>query len=258
MQEKNSAEPKSFGPLLLDIGIGLLRAGASSNRIGIILRRMAAAYQCKTHIDISPKSISLSLHAENEQVVFNGTRSTPDYGVNFKMISGISRMSWAVTENPWPLQEIKNEMDRLKSLPHYPRLIVLAVVALAGASFCYTFGGDAFEMSITFGATFCGLFVKQELVKKSFNTYICTFISALVAALFTGAFYKAGLGLQLEHAYATCVLFLIPGVPLINFFIDLIAGNILYGLDRGVNALMHAMAIAFGLAAAVFIYNFHT
>jgi len=43
---------------------------------------------------------------------------------------------------------------------------------------------------------------------------------------------------------------------LINFFIDLLAGNILFGLDRGLNAFLHIMAIAFALAAAIVIYNF--
>ena len=166
-------------------------------------------------------------------------------------------MSWQVSEHRWALHEIQDEMHRLNSLPHYPRIVVLSAVAFAGASFCYTFGGGAVEMGITFGATFLGLLTKQELLKRSLNTYFCTFLSALVAALFTGGFYKAEVDLELGHAYSTCVLFLVPGVPLINSFTDLLAGNILYALDRGVNALTHVSAIAFGLAAAIFIYNFH-
>ena len=258
MDHMITPEPRSFGTLLLDIGIALLRAGASSNRINITLHRIASAYHFTPHFNIGPKTISLSLQSTEGQEIFNGSRTTPDYGINFKTLSGISTMSKALSEKQWQIQEIKNELDKLNGLPHYPRILILSVVALAGASFCFTLGGDAFEMAITFGATFFGLFIKQELVKKSFNTYACTFLSALTAALFIGGFYKAGLGLELEHAYATCVLFLIPGVPLINFFIDLIAGNILYGLERGVNALMHILAIAFALALAVFIYNFQT
>jgi uncharacterized membrane protein YjjP (DUF1212 family) len=44
-------------------------------------------------------------------------------------------------------------------------------------------------------------------------------------------------------------------VPLINCFTDLIDGNILNGLIRGINALMFALAIALGLLAAMLIYN---
>jgi uncharacterized membrane protein YjjP (DUF1212 family) len=140
-------------------------------------------------------------------------------------------------------------------LPHYPRLIVLLFVSLAGAGFCFSFGGRLPEMVITFGATFCGLFVRQEALKKKFNPYLCVFISSLVASLFAGIFVKSGLNINFEHAFATSVLFLIPGVPLINCFTDLIDGNILNGLVRGINALMFALAIALGLLTAMLIFN---
>jgi len=136
-------------------------------------------------------------------------------------------------------------------------MIILCFVGLAGAAFCYTFGGNTIEMLITFGATFCGLFVKQQLTKYSINPYMCIYLAALVASLFTGAFHKAGLNVNLEHAFSTCVLFLIPGVPLINCFSDLIDGNILNGVVRGVNALIIALAIALGLSTTIIMYNLY-
>jgi uncharacterized membrane protein YjjP (DUF1212 family) len=77
----------------------------------------------------------------------------------------------------------------------------------------------------------------------------------LTAAAFTAAAFKLGLGNEVEHALSTCVLFLVPGVPLINCLTDLVDGYIINGIDRGVNALMHAMAIAFGLALALYLFS---
>ena len=256
MQVPTVVDARIFGPLLLDIGIALLTAGASSRRVRITMVRIAAAYEYELHVDIAPKSISLTLHGSNAQEAFTGTRSTAGVGVNFKIISGISRLSWTITEKKWSINEIRNELNRLLSLPGYPKLVVLLVVGIAGAAFCYTFGGDTFEMLITFGATFCGLLVKQYLARKSVNPYFCTYLSALMAALLIGAVYKAGTGLQLEHAFTTSVLFLIPGVPMINSFTDLIEGEILNGIERGFNVLIHALAIALALSTVMVIYNF--
>lgn len=256
MQVPTFVDPRIFGPLLLNIGIALLTAGAHSRRVRVTMSRIAAAYEYELHVDIGPKSISLTLHGSNTQEVFTGTRSTDGVGVNFRIISGISSLSWAITEKKWSINEIESELNRLLNLPHYPQLVVLLVVGIAGAAFCYTFGGDPFEMLITFGATFCGLFIKQYLVRKSFNPYICTYISALSAALLIGAVYKAGTGLKLEHAFTTSVLFLIPGVPMINSITDLIEGEILNGIERGFNALIHALAIALALSTVLVIYNF--
>jgi uncharacterized membrane protein YjjP (DUF1212 family) len=60
---------------------------------------------------------------------------------------------------------------------------------------------------------------------------------------------------KLDHAFATSILFLIPGVPLINSVIDLMDGYIINGIDRGINALIHAFAIAAGLATIILIFK---
>ena len=64
-----------------------------------------------------------------------------------------------------------------------------------------------------------------------------------------------GLGKAQETAFATSVLFLVPGVPLINSFTDLIDGNLLNGITRGVHGMIIAFAIALGLMGAMIIYN---
>ncbi len=256
MESSNTTEVKDLGSLLLDVGIMLLSSGASCSRIRLTITRIASAFNYHCYTTIGPKSVSLTLNKEDDNSLFNGMRSINQQGVNLKLISGISRLSWDVVIKNLSIQQIKTELNRLSALPHYPRLIILFLVSLSGASFCYLFGGNAIEMLITFGATFIGLFVRQEAVKKNFNQYFCVYFGALAASLFAGAFIKAGLPIDLEHAFATCVLFLIPGVPLINSFTDLIDGNIQNGMVRGINGLMIAFSIALGLVTAMHIYNF--
>lgn len=257
MKPQKNIEAKQMGALLLDVGASLLSSGASCSRIRITMRRLATTYQYLTHISIAPKSISLTINDEDENAIFNGMKSITAQGVNFKTISGISRLSWKAIENNLTIHEVRDELNKLLLLPHYPRIIILFFVSLAGSAFCFSFGGKLPEMFIAFGATFCGLFVRQESVKNKFNPYISVFFGSFVASLFAGAFIKFGLNINFEHAFATSVLFLIPGVPLINCFTDLIDGNILNGLVRGINALIFSLAIAFGLLAAMFIYNFN-
>src|SRR5205823_1846449 len=134
----------------------------------------------------------------NGITVFSGTRSTHAQGVDFKVISGISRLSWRTAGEKLSIEELKNELERLRLLKPYPHFIILCFVSLAGAAFCYTFNGTFVEMIITFGATFCGLFLKRQLTKYAFNPYLCTYLAALTASLCTGAFHVAGLTNTLE------------------------------------------------------------
>lgn len=246
-----------LGTFMLEVGISLLRAGAATKRIRINLRRLADAYGYHLDDHIEPRALSISLRSRDKEEVFNGTRVVHGLVINFKIISGISRMSWAILEKPWNEQALWEELNRLKALADYPRLVILGGAGLAGSAFCFVYGGGPLELGITFGATFVGLFFKQELTKGKFNPYLVTYLSALVAGLFTVLFSLINKSLVLEHALTTSFLFLIPGVQLINSVSDLMDGEVSNGIDRGVNALMHAMAIAFGLSTLIFLFNLH-
>jgi uncharacterized membrane protein YjjP (DUF1212 family) len=245
-----------LGNLLLKAGTALLKAGAGSNRIVINLMRFAAAYGYEAQVNLGTRHISVSMYQEGQDCVFSGSRSNPSLpGVNFQLITAISQLSWDVTKNRLSIEEVGNALDTAMRLPEYHRAIILALVGVAGAAFCYTFGGGAVEMGITFVATVAGLFFRQEMNRRKYNTFLVTYSSAVVASLIIGLFWKAGIESKLDHAFATSVLFLIPGVPLINSFIDLMDGYIINGIDRAITSCIHAFAIASGLATVLYIFN---
>ena len=248
-------ESKDLGPLLLDVGVSLLKAGASCSRTRITMLKFADGYDYEPQIMIGPKSVSLSLNDKDGFTVFNGIRAIAAQGINFTIVSAISRLSRTAAEKKFTIHELRKELTKCTVAHHYPRIIVLCFVSLAGAAFCYTFGGSFIEMIITFGATFFGLFTKQKLGRYNFNPYFCTSAAAVVASFFTAILHVAGIGDSPVHAFSACVLFLVPGVLLINSFTDLIDGNTMNGTVRGINALMHAMAIALGLATTIIIFN---
>jgi uncharacterized membrane protein YjjP (DUF1212 family) len=256
MTNINSAEPSRLGNLLLQAGVALIKSGAGSSRVVSNLTRFAMAYGYEANIDMGTRNISISLHEEDQDNVFSGSRSISTLpGANFRVVSAISKLSWDVMEETIPLDRVEERLIKAKEMPTYNRYLVLGLVGVAGAAFCFTFGGNATEMGITFAATFTGLFFKQELVRKKFNPFLVTYASAVLSAAVIGIFWTLGIDSELDHAFATCILFLIPGVLMINSFIDLLDGYITNGIDRGVNALMHAFSIASGLATVLYIFG---
>jgi uncharacterized membrane protein YjjP (DUF1212 family) len=251
-----SAEAAQLGNLLLFAGTALLKAGAGSSRIVKNISRLAEAYGYEANVELGTRYLSVTLHFDGETNIFSGSRSNAALpGANFKVIDAISRLSWAVKENNMDLHAAADELKKATQATEYPRIMVLVLVGIAGSSFCYTFGGHAIEMAITFLATVSGLFLRQELNRKKFNPYLVTYCSAVMASLIIGISWKAGIHSRLDHAFATSILFLIPGVPLINSIIDLMDGYITNGLDRRINGIMHAFAIASGLATIIYFFN---
>ena len=101
-------------------------------------------------------------------------------------------------------------------------------------------------MTIVFSATITGMFLKQQMQRKHFNHYIIFIVCAFIASLCASTAYL--FDTTSEIALATSVLYLVPGVPLINGVIDIVEGYTLTGFARLVNALMLVLCIAIGLS----------
>jgi uncharacterized membrane protein YjjP (DUF1212 family) len=252
---KSDQQIKELGLIILDIGALLMSAGASTARVRNTVNRISGTFGFQTDMFITHRALMLTVHDEDNIHYFSSVKRISPHGINFKLVSGISRMSWRVVEENWDLKQIKTDLERIISLPHYPKWLVLLMIGVSGASFCRLFGGGPFEMLISFVSTIFGLYIRQWTLKLSFNPYLCVFFAALAATLISGIPVKFGLGNLPEIAFNASVLFLIPGVPLINMFSDMVDGNLMNGLIRGVNGLIIAFAIALGLLTTMIIYQ---
>ena len=104
-------------------------------------------------------------------------------------------------------------------------------------------------MSIVFTSTLVGFAAKQRMQAHGVNHFLIFIISAFMASLCASAALR--FDCSAETALATSVLFLVPGVPLINGVIDIVEGHILIGCSRLINALLLIICIAIGLSATL-------
>ena len=156
----------------------------------------------------------------------------------------VSRKVYA--EVPPRVEYELTERGKIVSAPMIHPLFVLLLVGFANASFCKLFGGDLISMGIVFSATITGFYLKQQMQKKKINHYITFIVSAFVASLCasTALIFDT----TSEIALATSVLYLVPGVPLINGVIDVVEGYVLTGFARLTEASLLIVSIAIGLS----------
>src|SRR5690606_26567752 len=148
-------------------------SGASSERIRITTNRIAQAFGYSCDLLITHRALMISVNSAHSNELFSSLKRTSPHGVNFTLVSGISKMSWKIVDENWSVETIENEIARLKSISMYPRWLTLVLVGLAGSAFCFLFGGGSLEMSVAFVATVAGLYVRQESHKMKFNPYLC-------------------------------------------------------------------------------------
>ena len=253
MKTENRLE--SIADLLLEIASILMVSGANTNRVDVNIDRFASVLNCESYSLISQKTMILTVIDNKTNENYTKVKNLPAHKIDFTIISAISKTSWNALDEDWSLSQISKEIEIIKRQKRYPRLVVLIAVSFAGAGFCKIFGGDYLNLALAFISTFFGLFILQAAHKRKFNTYVSVFLASLTASLLASLGILFNLGTQPEATLATSILFLVPGVALINSFTDLIDKNVLNGVVRFTNGIMTVLAIALGLFVAMLIFQ---
>lgn len=251
------AQLKSMGDCLMDIGSQLMSSGANTGRVRLTLERISEMWGIESQLLITSRAILITVSLPNTIDSVTIVKQNQPLSINFTTVSGISRLTWKAIEKKWGVEDININLKRIKALPRYSRWLVLLFVSFAGMAFCRNMGGSMQDSLVTFIATFAGLFVRQEAHHKGFNPYLIVVFAAITATFIAGVYTRVmHIDPKESVALATSVLFLIPGVPLINSFSDLIDGNLLNGIIRSVNGLIIAFSIALGLVCSWVILGF--
>ena len=199
----------------------------------------------------------MAVGSHTSRIVKNVTRIAESFGFGVDMTIFQRNITMTVKHSAYDhhpgLHELQLRFNTIVNTPRMSRWMVLLLVACANAAFCRLFGGDPIAMGLVWIATLAGFFIRQELTKLQVNHMvifiICSFIASLTAAL--GVF--CNLGATQDIALGTSVLFLIPGVPLINSILDILEGHVLVGLSRTINATILIICIALGLSMTLLI-----
>lgn len=231
-----------YATYLLGSGVHTSRAIRNSQRIG---RSQGVDVQLTSF----QRSTIITVHDEASDEVITRVVKIPTLPVSFERNSDLSSLSWDALDDGLSLEEIRRRFDELTAKPRIDPIFVLVTVGLANASFCRLFGGDWTAMGIVFTSTLVGFAAKQRMQAHGVNHFLIFILSAFMASLCATASLR--FDCTAETALATSVLFLVPGVPLINGVIDIVEGHILIGCSRLINALLLIVCIAVGLSATL-------
>ena len=245
---------EQIADLLSDVACVLMSSGAHTMRILQNVARMAESFGYNLDLSVFQLSIMMTIsNKEDAGKRLTLIKKTKSLLLNFTTVSDLSSLSWDTYDKNMSFEEIKLRFHEITSQKRMSRWLVLLLVASANASFCALFKGDFYAIGLVFFATLTGFFIRQEMIKHHINHLVIFTTSAFVASLIAGMGYVFHLGNTPEIALASSVLYLIPGVPLINSILDIIEGHILTGIARLVNASSLIVCIAMGLFTTMLI-----
>ena len=201
----------------------MLGCGATCIRLTRNVDRIAAVMGMKVEIAIMPRHIHLSVINPDTGELLTTIESMSKCGISF-----ISHDS----QNP---------------------VAVLLLAALANASFCRLFGGDTVAMAVVFIATAAGYYIKQLMLAKrcdlKVTVFVCAFVSSVIAA--TDSLFA--LGGTPSIAIATSALYLVPGIPFLNSFSDMLYRHYICSFSRFLDATVITCCMSAGLCLGMLL-----
>lgn len=256
-QEENKIHNKlkETAIFLTEYAATMMAVGAQTSRIQLNTVRMARSFGYHINLLVFPKTLSITLLDVEHNHSYTYIKKTPSMGINFKANMKLSALSWKAFDHKLPLNELWRIFKLIVKEKRESPWLVLVLVSFANACFCRLFDGNLTSMIIVWIATFVGFFIRQQLTKRGLNHLavfvICAFVSTMIGI--TDFLYFHG-GTE-DITLGTSMLYLVPGVPLINGVMDIIDGHALDGIARLTNACLMIICIALGLSATDIMFG---
>lgn len=231
----------------LEFGVRVQMSGGYTERVRESTQHVARAIGAeRAECTVSATSVGLTAHRGGRS--HTALRRTPAIGVNFSELSELSRLTSAV--DGMSCAEVAERLERIESRHRrYPTWLVVVMLGVACASMSLIFGADPAGAALAGVAGLTGAALREGMSRQRFKPFVFTLFAAFVSG--TIVLVLHGLTATPTPAAAASVLYLIPGVPLLNGTADLVTANYLNGIVRLTMGSVILLAAALGLTVAL-------
>lgn len=245
---------KETGEFLANYCAWLLGSGSTCIRLEKNVARMAQIFGVKVQTFIMPRHVEVSLRDEegNCLVISEQVVTIP---IDFNINTCLSRLSWDISDKRMSPAEAESEFRKIISPGKDRTLTTSLLVSVANASFCRLFGGDPIAMVIVAIATFIGFRLKCTLMKRGIDSRLVFFFCSFVSSVLGASDMLFSFGTTPAIALGTSILYLVPGIPFLNSFSDLLYRHYICAAGRFMDALILTCCLSAGLCLGMILMN---
>ena len=234
----------------------MLSIGTYTARIERCVRRIADAYDYEASLMIFVRHFIISvMDPADNSIRRTYVKTGAAAQISFDLISELSALSWEIYDEKIPLARARASFAEILASQKKSFAKTLVLLSVANAAFCELFGGDGGAMALVFAATAFGICARYLLSKLKINLKIQYIAVSFAVSFIVSLGARYGLSATPDVAVGSSILFLIPGVWLINSVFDILNENMLVGISRGLNTGLLIICIAIGLFLTLSISN---
>ncbi|MDO7864517.1 threonine/serine exporter family protein [Brochothrix thermosphacta] len=225
----------------------MLENGAENYRVEDTMKRIANACYDGAEVGNSfatPTGIFMTIEDEGIKLQ-EVTKRT----LNLKKVTEANQISREIVNKEISLDEAYKKLVRLDTENNlYPVWIQFTAAFIVSGALMLLFGGVWSNFIVTAfigGIGYLIFYYNDELLKIKFLAEVLASMAIAAMGIFA---VKYSIVSTLNIVVTGAVMPLVPGVPIANAVRDLLAGHLISGMGRGVEAILSAASIAIGIA----------
>ncbi|MCT8975982.1 threonine/serine exporter family protein [Clostridium sp. CX1] len=232
----------------------ILENGGEIYRVEETIIRICNAYNIKiVEPFATPTAIIVSASSEYGQNI-SIIKRIKKRSLNLEKISQVNDISRNIKNKGFTLEYIESELHKVENSKSYSIKVNILFSGITAAFFALVFGGNLRDFFVSF---IIGCLIKSTSTLLGFlqtNDFFVNTLCGALAALVALLSVHLGIGAHADKIIIGSIMLLVPGLAITNAIRDTIAGDLIAGISRGVEAFLIAIAIAVGTGATMKIW----
>lgn len=237
--------------LAANAGKIILESGGETYRVEETIIRICKAYGL-VHAEsfVTPTGIIISASDSSGQII-SLVKRIKIRTVDLEKISRVNDLSRNIKPKELSVEFVQEELDKISAAPRYNVKVTLFFSAVAASFFTLLFGGNIYDFIVSF---FIGIIIKSISILLSnieINEFFINVLGGAIAAILALIAVKLNLAFNVDKIIIGSIMLLVPGLAITNAIRDTIAGDLVAGISRALEAFLVAVAIAAGSGVAL-------
>lgn len=236
--------------LAAEAGKIMLENGGETYRVEQTINMICKAYNVKnTESFVSPTAIITSTNDERGKSSTIIKRIT-SRSIDLQKVALVNDLSRKVQIQALPLKELSDEIEKIKDYPRYSFKIKSFFAGINTSFFTLLFGGNIFDFIVSFFTGVLINYLSSLLSRLKVNDFFINIAGGTIAGIVGLTATSLNPIFNKDKIIIGSIMLLVPGLTITNAIRDIIAGDLISGLSRFLEAIVIAGAIAIGTAVS--------
>lgn len=248
-------EAKKLLSMAILAGKIMLENGAETYRVEDTISRICLSRNFITYSEpfVIPTGIMLAIGFEDDMLTY--IQRTKSKSIDLNKITMVNEFSRNFVNSDMSIEEGFKQLKKIDNIKSYSNKVNILFGGIAGGFFTLLFGGNINDFICTFFISMIVLIINKFLNNSKIIFFISNFLAAAFATFLAIIAVKLNIGSDIDKIIIGIIMPLVPGVAITNAARDTMLGDFLAGISRGLEAIIVALSIAFGVGLTLILHH---